>query len=61
MKQNRGKYYEKIQHLEDQIGQNKKNQNFDNIFDHVEMKKKVLFTLEKEVKQLETRKLQIEL
>ena len=47
MKQNRTKYYEKVQGLEQQIDQNKKNQNFDGIFDPIEMKKKVLFTLEK--------------
>lgn len=45
MKENKAKYYQKIQFLEDQIDQNKKNQSFNDVFDKIEMKKKMLFTL----------------
>lgn len=42
---NRNKYYQKIQSLEEQIDQNRKITTFDDIIDKIEMKKKVLFTL----------------
>lgn len=45
MKENKIKYYQKLQFLQDQIDQNKKNQNFNDAFDKIEMKKKMLFTL----------------
>jgi hypothetical protein len=56
MRNNRNKYYQKIQSIEEQIDHNKKNQNFDEIFDKILIKKKVLFTLEKEVQNLENKK-----
>ena len=47
MKNNKNKIYEKIEKLESQVGQNKKNINFDETFDKMEIKKRVLYTLEK--------------
>lgn len=52
MRNNQSKYYLKIQSLEEQTDHNRKNQNFDEISDKIEMKKKVLLTLEKEVRNL---------
>jgi hypothetical protein len=60
MRNNRHKYYLKIQSLEEQTDHTKKNQNFDEIFDKIEMKKKVLLTLEKEIRNLEHKKNAIE-
>ena len=61
MKNNKNKIYEKIEKLESQVGQNKKNINFDETFDKMEIKKRVLYTLEKQVKQLDGKKVEIEI
>lgn len=45
MRHNKSRYYQKIQSLEDQTDCIRKTQNFDEIYDKIDIKKKVLYTL----------------